>query len=271
MWGVIWYPMRLLEGHGLAGIWLTFILYAAALVASLPRTAGSLREFVTDWRTLVPLALAGGWANIAFVLAILDGNVMRVLLLFYLSPMWAVPLAWLLIGERVSRFSLLTLAVALAGAGLLLWEPTQGWPWPRGFADWLALSSGFTFALSNALVRKSKNASISAKALSVWIGVTVLSYALIALFAVPAPAVGTSVVAGAVALGVGGILLMTVLVQYGVTHMPVYRSAVILLFELVAGALSQQLLTEEVMTPTGWLGGALIIAAALVSARHEKQ
>lgn len=271
LWGVIWYPMRLLEGQGLSGIWLTFILYAAALVVSLPRTAGTLREFVSEWRTLVPLALAGGWANTAFVLAVLDGNVMRVLLLFYLAPMWAVPLGWLLIGERVSRFSLLTLAVALGGAGLLLWEPTQGVPWPRGLADWLALSSGFTFALSNALVRKSKNASIGAKALAVWVGVTVVSFALIALNAVPVPAVGASVVAAAVALGIGGILLMTVLVQYGVTHMPVYRSAVILLFELVAGAVSQQLLTDEMMTLIDWIGGALIVVAAVVSARHEKR
>jgi len=33
LWGVIWYPMRLLEGGGLGGIWLTLTLYGAALVA----------------------------------------------------------------------------------------------------------------------------------------------------------------------------------------------------------------------------------------------
>ena len=38
MWGVIWYPMRLLETQGLSGIWLTLILFAVALVVSLPRT-----------------------------------------------------------------------------------------------------------------------------------------------------------------------------------------------------------------------------------------
>lgn len=270
LWGVVWYPMRLLEWQGLAGIWLTFILYAAALVASLPRTAGTVREFLVEWRTLIPLALAGGWANTAFVLAILDGNVMRVLLLFYLAPVWAVPLGWILIGERVSRLALLTLVIALVGACLLLWEPTQGMPWPRTPSDWLALSSGFAFALSNALVRKSTNASITVKAFSVWVGVTVVSLALIALYAVPPPSVDASVILAAIALGIGGILLMTVLVQYGVTHMPVYRSAVILLFELVAGAVSQQLLTEEVMTATDWVGGLLIVAAAIVSARHER-
>ena len=41
LWGVIWYPMRLLETAGLNGVWLTLILYASALVFSLPRTASA--------------------------------------------------------------------------------------------------------------------------------------------------------------------------------------------------------------------------------------
>jgi len=38
MWGVIWYPMRLLEQAGIDGLWLTLLIYLAALVASLPYT-----------------------------------------------------------------------------------------------------------------------------------------------------------------------------------------------------------------------------------------
>lgn len=270
MWGVTWYPMRLLESNGLSGIWLALILYLAALVVSLPATAGAGGELIRKWRLFVPLALAGGWTNTAFVLAILDGNVMRVLLLFYLSPLWAVVLGWFMIGERVSRLSLATLLLAMAGALLLLWDPVSGMPWPRGFSDWLALSSGFAFALSNVLVRKDRAASLAAKSLSVWIGVAVLAAALILLFRIPVPAVSMAVGLGAIALGAIGILSMTVLVQYGVTHMPVHRSAVILLFELVTGAISQQLLTDEVMTATDWMGGALIVVAAYFSARAAR-
>jgi drug/metabolite transporter (DMT)-like permease len=63
---------------------------------------------------------------------------------------------------------------------------------------------------------------------------------------------------------------MTMLVQYGVSHMPVHRSAIILLFELVAGAISQQLLTNETMSALEWGGGVLVVAAALLSAWREK-
>ncbi len=60
---------------------------------------------------------------------------------------------------------------------------------------------------------------------------------------------------------------MTVTVLYGVSHMPVHRSAVILLFELVIGAVSALLLTDEVVLMREWLGGALIVAAAYMAAR----
>lgn len=270
LWGITWYPMRVLESHGLSGIWLALVLYLSAWLFSLPVTAPALRELVKHWRIFAPLALAGGWTNTAFVLAILDGNVMRVLLLFYLSPLWAVVLGRLIIGERISRLSFATLLAAMAGALLLLWDPIAGVPWPRGLSDWLALSSGFAFALSNVLVRKHRSATIAAKSLSVWVGVTMLAGAIIVVLRIPLPEVGLAVALGAVALGAAGILAMTVLVQYGVTHMPVHRSAVILLFELVTGAVSQQLLTDELLTPIGWAGGALIVIAAYFSARAAR-
>lgn len=266
LWGVIWYPMRLLETNGLDGIWLTLILYAAALVASLPWTAGSLREFVRERATLVPLAFAGGWTNIAFVLAILDGNVMRVLLLFYLSPVWTVILGRFLLRERISRRALIILGLAMSGALILLWNPLIGFPWPQTQSDWLALSAGLAFAASNVLVRKGQGASIGAKGLSVWVGVTILCLVMVTGFRLPLPDVALAVTGAAVALGIAGILVMTLFVQYGVTHMPVHRSAAILLFELVAGAVSQQLLTDEVMTAVDWFGGALIVVGAYLAA-----
>jgi drug/metabolite transporter (DMT)-like permease len=74
------------------------------------------------------------------------------------------------------------------------------------------------------------------------------------------------VVGWAVVLGLGGFLVMALAVQYGVTHMPLHRSAVILLFELVVGAVSALLLTDEIVLPREWLGGGMIVLAAWVAA-----
>ncbi len=267
MWGVIWYPMRLLESGGLGGVWLTLTLYAAAMVASLPRTATAIPEFTRRPGLLALLMLAAGWTNIAFVEAVLEGNILRVLLLFYLSPLWATLMGWLFLHERITRVGFASLVVAMGGALLMLWNPILDWPWPQGKPDWMALSSGFAFALSNVVIRKLQDISIPAKSLSVWAGVTLVAIAMIAVFSIPMPHLSGSVFAGAVALGVLGILVMTVLVQYGVTHMPVHRSAVIALVELVAGAVSQQLLTHEVVTMREWVGGVLIVIGAYLASR----
>ena len=267
LWGVSWYPLRLLEARGFYGVWLTLAVYMGALSVGLPallRHRGDLRHHKS---TLLGMALSGGCTNIAFVLAILDGNIMRVLLLFYLSPLWAVVLGWAALGERVSRLAMLTLVVAMSGAFIMLWRPTLGLPWPAGHADWLAIGAGLAFAVSNVIVRATPQVSIAEKVTSTWLGVVVLTAGLIWAFGVPAPSVTLPVTLAALLLGAAGVACMTVLVQYGVTHMAVRRSAVILLFELVAGAVSQQLLSTEVVTLTEWAGGALIVLAAYLSAR----
>lgn len=267
LWGVIWYPMRLLEGGGLSGIWLTCILYASALVASLPWTWAAFGDFRRSPGLLVLLMLAAGWTNIAFVEAVLAGNILRVLLLFYLSPLWQTLMGWVFLRERPAGAALASLLVAMAGALIMLWNPLLGLPWPSTVADWYALTSGFAFAASNVITRKAQGVSIGAKAVSVWGGVAVLAGAIILFLNVPLPQINAGVFAGAAALGLFGILFMTVLVQYGVTHMPVHRSAAIALVELVAGAISQQLLTDEVVTSREWMGGVLIVAGAYLSAR----
>jgi drug/metabolite transporter (DMT)-like permease len=46
------------------------------------------------------LALSSGLTNVAFNTASSTGDVVRVILLFYLMPAWAVLLAWKFLGER---------------------------------------------------------------------------------------------------------------------------------------------------------------------------
>jgi len=268
LWGVIWYPLRLLEAAGLSGLWTTLASYGAALLLGLLAVITRRGELRQQPLALLVLALSAGWCNVAFILAVLEGTVVRVLLLFYLSPIWAVLLAWLFLGERLSRQATGVFALAIIGALVMLWDPVIGLPWPSAPGDWLAVSSGFAFALSNVMTRQLQQVSVQIKTFTSWTGVMVIAMTMLLLSGTVAlPEVNLSVWLAAAALGWFGIIIMTLAVQYGVTHMPVHRSAVILLFELIAGALSSSLLTDEVVRPLEWLGGALIIAAAYWAAR----
>lgn len=266
-WGVSWYPLRLLEDAGLSGLWTTWIIFSVPALLGFWLAWSSRAELLEQPGLLLLIALASGWLNTAFVLAILDGNVVRVLLLFYLSPVWSTLLGWLWLGERPSRFGLATLVLAMSGALFMLWNPALGFPWPQSEADWLAITSGMGFSLSNTAMRRLRHLSLSLKAAMAWWGVVVVAGSWLFFSNAPWPQITNEVWVGAIVLGGALVFGITLAVIYGVEKMPVHRSAVILLFELVAGAVSAQLLTEEVVTSIEWFGGGLIMLAAYLSAR----
>lgn len=260
---MIWYPYRLLEQAGVPGVYASLFTYTTALLI------GALL-FVRRWHdlfrapgTLILLALAAGWTNLSYVLAVIDGEVMRVMLLFYLSPLWTLILARLLLDEPAGMRGLSVIALSLSGAFVMLWEPAQGFPMPRNLAEWLALSSGIGFALTNVLTRRSTHLSLAEKSIAVWGGV-----ALLAVLFLPFEWVAVSDVAQIgfenwlLMLGLGAVLMVTtLLVQYGITHTLVTRAAVIFLFELVVAAIFSYFLANEALSLREWIGGAMIVAA----------
>jgi drug/metabolite transporter (DMT)-like permease len=269
LWGVFWYPLRLLESQGLHGLWSSLLLYTGTLVVALPLMRGRIHELGrAPWRLFL-IGLASGICNIAFILAMLEGNVVRVLFLFYLSPLWATLMSWVFLGEKVSARTVGILFIALTGAVIMLWQPGTAIPWPREAADWLALLSGFSFAFLNVVVRHLQSVSVYTKTVVGWLGVIFIAGLLIGVTGQSLATASTAAIIAALLIGLVVLVVMTLSVVYGVTHMPVQRSAIILLFEIVAGAVSAQLLTDETILPREWLGGMLVITAAYLSARSQ--
>jgi drug/metabolite transporter (DMT)-like permease len=268
VWGLIWYPYRALDAAGLGGVAATTLTYGVALLLGLPLFAKELRGARIDgWLWAIALSAAG--CNLGYVLAMLHGEVMRVLLLFYLAPLWTVLLARLLLGERLNRLGAAVVAAALAGAAVMLWRPALGWPWPAGGAEWLGLAAGFLFALSNVLIRRAHHYDIAVKSLAVFVGVVALGlgYGLLAGEMPTAVPDGPALVL----VGVVGIVLLAInpVVQYGLTRVPAGRAAVIFVFELVVAAIAAWVFAGEAMGLREWLGGALIVAASLLAAKME--
>jgi drug/metabolite transporter (DMT)-like permease len=265
LWGVIWYPYRLLAAGGLDGIWSTVATYGVALVVGIalfPREAARLRHAPA---LALVMALAIGWSNLAYVLGVLQGEVMRVLLLFYLAPLWTVPLARLLLAERLDREGLFVMALAFAGAMTMLWKPELGLPWPAARAEWLGLAAGFLFALGNVLIRRLQAMTDAGKSIAIWAGVTAAGIVHLPASAVPADVAWGAVRAAPAIIGGLGLALvaMSLALQYGLARMPATRAIVILLFELVVAALAAWLLAGETLRPRDWLGGSLIVAASI--------
>lgn len=270
MWGLIWYPIRLLEDHGLHGLWTSALMYCGTLIVAIPVLFKGWKEWLKHPWLFLFMSLATGWTNIAFILAVLDGNVVRVLLLFYLSPIWATILSVVFLGEKLSNRALVILLIAMIGAVVMLWHESLGFPAPRDTSDWLALSSGIAFAITNVLIHKLDDATVMVKTASGWLGVLIIAFALI-FYTDQAVATSMDVVVWAWLLGACVMTLMNIAVVYGVTHMPVHRSAIILLFEVVIGTVSSLLLTNEIIHLREWLGGFLVVLAAYLTAIRQAE
>lgn len=268
VWGAIWYPYRVIEAAGLSVALGTTLTYAVALLLGLALFGAKLRGTRVDgW--LVAIALAAAGSNFGYVLAMVYGEVMRVLLLFYLAPLWTVLLARLLLKEDLNLLGALVVAMSLLGAGIMLWHPELGAPWPRQGAEWLGMAAGFLFALANVLSRRAQHYSAELKSLAIFAGVVVVGLPFLLLVeTVELPGLKAGVW---LLVGVVGVVLLAVnlVVQHGLSRVQASRAAVIFLFELVVAALAAWGLAGEAMGPREWLGGALIVAASLASARME--
>ncbi len=261
-WGILWYPLRLFAAHGLSGLWLTILLYAGALFLISP----GMQMPLAQWRRLLALGFFGGLTNIGFVVAVLTDNVLRVTLLFYLSPVWAVLLARVFLGERLGPRVLGGVGIALAGMLVMLWREAA---LVLSAGDVYALVAGFSFAAANVLIRADGTLSVRAKAQATFMGVIVVGLVAAAAIALPPPAAPAVLTALAVGAGGAAILVVTLFVQYGVTVLPVRQSAVIALVEVITAAVSQQLWLQRGLTPTMVIGGMVLAFGATMVAREE--
>lgn len=273
VWGLVWYPYRVLEGVGVSGALATLLTYLLAMLCGAFMLPRLWRELPRAGWWAVALMLSVGWTNLGYVLAVLHGEVMRVLLLFYLAPLWTVLLSYWLLGERLNHYGFLIVALSLGGAFVMLWEPQLGLPLPANLAEWLGLSAGMAFALSNVVSRRAVHLSVEAKSCTVWFGTALLTAPLLwwqgglpdQLLAID--------VQGWLLLALLGIALCAVsfTVQYGITHMPANRAIVLFLSELVIAAASSYFLAGEAMELRDWIGAALIVSASLLSGRLSEE
>ncbi len=247
----------------------TLISYVLAILCGLFMLPQAWRKPSQNKWWLLGLALTAGWANFGYVLAMLNGEVMRVLLLFYLAPVWTILFSYWLLGEKLNRYGYLVIALSLSGAFVMLWEPSLGLPLPNNFSEWIGLSAGMGFALSNVFALRASHLSLATKSYSIWFGT--------AGVAIPFVWWQGGISAQVFAINMQGWILLVLLglvlcaisyaIQYGIAHMPANRAIILFIFELVFAAIASYFLADEVMQLRDWIGAALIISASLFSGR----
>jgi len=277
VWGTSWWPLRRLQDAGVHPLWstaLTFTIASLAIAAVRPRAVAQVLRTPALWA----LVVAAGCTNAAFNWAIVIGDVVRVVLLFYLMPLWTVLLARVILGERLTRVAGLRIALGTLGALIVLWPDAShvatadgvALPLPRSLADWLGVVGGFSFAFNNVMLRREANRPEEGRSLAMFAGGALVAGALAAALAaegaiapVPPPALPWLALALAVTVAfVAGNLSL----QYGAARLPANGTAVVMLTEVLFASLSAVALGGGVLTARLAVGGALIVAGALLAA-----
>jgi drug/metabolite transporter (DMT)-like permease len=274
IWGVSWWPLRQLEFAGLHPLWATALIYWFAVVCVLLVRPQTWRAF-TGQRGLWLLALASGFTNIGFNWAVTVGDVVRVVLLFYLMPAWAVLLAWRLLGEKPPFTAVLRLGLGLTGVLFVLKKPGAAWPMPESLPDYLALMGGLSFALTNILLRKLRDTPSESRMMAMFGGGAVLA-TLMAFWGeqggwVPAiPPIQTTWLLYALGLALA-FLVGNLALQYGAARLRSANTSLIMLSEIVFASLSAVWLGAAALDMRTVVGALLIFAAAVWAAMADKE
>jgi len=268
LWGLGWIPLQLLADRGLTGMPLVLLTYSLLGVLALPVIWVQRRQWAPQSRQLLAIALFGGWATAALVSALAGGQVVRVMLLFYLAPVWSMLGSWLLLGERLTALRLAALALAVVGIALTL-GLTDEVLRPLEADDWMALSAGLAFSLNNLATRAAERVPLASKSLAAFVGSALVGAVLCVLLEQAPPPVDFALGWRIALLAVGWFASMA-LVQYGLTHIEAGRAALLVIVELVVAVLSSAWLGEREILPREWLGAALITAAALIAAWPQR-
>ncbi len=271
VWGLSWWPFRQLQSHGLHPLWATAIVYGFAVICVLafkPMAWTGLLRHPALWL----LALASGLTNMGFNWAVTTGDVMRVVLLFYMMPAWSVLLAWAVLGEQPSRSSVARMVLALVGVLLVLKTPDSPWPVPHSAADYLALMGGLCFALTNVLLRHQHALPGESRMLAMFVGGAAIASAVAVLgsgsiAAVPPLSMAWLPLLGGLAVA---FLLGNMALQYGAARLRASTTSLVMLSEIVFASASSIALGAAALGAKEAIGGTLIVLTAMWATLSEK-
>ena len=267
VWGLSWWPLREMQALGLHPLWSSSLIFGLALVVLSFWKPAAWRQLLNT-PALWTLMIAAGLTNVGFNWAVATGDVVRVVLLFYVMPAWSIPIAWWVLGERPTRGALWRLALALVGVALVLKTPDTPWPWPESASDYLALMGGASFAWTNALLRRHHDTPSGARMIAMFAGGTALSIGLALVWV----GLGHTTLPPDLswwpyALGLGLTFLASNLaLQYGAARLSAHTTALVMLSEVVFAALSSVALGVSELSARTLIGGGLIVLAAALSA-----
>jgi drug/metabolite transporter (DMT)-like permease len=269
-WGLTWLPIKALAELGLDGLYLVFIAFASGAVLLSPWLYTQYRFWKKSVALMLMIAFAGGFANASFQTAIYHGDVIRVMILFYMLPVWSVLGGRLFLHEKIDAIRVIAVVLCLSGAFIILDIWHTSWA-GIGWIDVLAMGSGMGLAATNILFRFTQDIPVMSKVAVMFIGCTVLTGLSLMMFPATITLPDNNAVLLAIAYGAAWLTLITFATQWGVTQMDAGRSAIIIVVELVVAVVSSALIITDGLKFYEIIGGLIVLSAAVLEGSRSEE
>ena len=266
VWGLFWIPLRTLEDTGLHGLWVTVVYFLVPTLCLVPIGIWRWKHFKVGGLQLQITAMLSGLALLLYTMSIVYTDVVRAILLFYLTPVWGTILARIFLRDAITPQRIFAMAIAVIGA-LTIFGLGLQFPVPQNVGDWMGVGAGMLWAIASLRINIYKNYSTIEMTLGFFFWSFIFSIVAALIFApLYVPSVAQTLPALPLLLIFMFFLIMPA--TYASLWGPKFLSpgVVGLLFmtEIMVGSISVALLSEELIGVREVTGILLITCASLI-------
>lgn len=272
MWGCFWIPLRWIGELGLGGSWVSAVFFATAALTPLPFLVR--RE---AWQGFGSQAITGTLLGLAFTLytvSLVLTDVINAILLFYLTPIWSTLAGVVFLRERLTLARGLATLLGFCGMAFILGFD-HGLPMPRNTGDWLALISGMIWAAGTMRSFHKPGRGIALPFFAFSIG-GLASSLVIACLGVAMGSASASFANLSTALPWAAVIALlffvppNFLVLWAAQRIDSGRVGILLMTEVLIGAVTAALFSGEPFGIMQVAGTACIAAAALIEVLNHR-
>ncbi len=266
VWGLFWIPLRALEDTGLHGLWVTVIYFLIPMLCLVLIGIFRWKYFKVGGLQLQITTMLAGLALLLYTMSIVYTDIVRAILLFYLTPIWGTILARIFLGDTITPQHIFAMVIAFIGA-LTIFGLGLQFPVPQNIGDWMGVGSGMLWAIACLRINIYKNYSTIEMTLGFFFWSFIFSIVAALIFA-PSYIPSVTQILPALPLLLIFTLLFIIPATYASLWGPKFLSpgVVGLLFmtEIVVGSVSVALLSEELIGIREVTGILLITCASLI-------
>ena len=269
-WGTYWIPLRYINSNNNASLWpifISFLLLAFILVKPLIRAIYNV--FINKNYFLLIGCFFAALGIALYSESLLRGEIAKVVVLFYLCPIWGTIFARLILNHPLTLKRIFSLILGIIGLEIIVGFE-KGIIFPSTTVEWIALIAGLMWAMSMTLFNLANTTNgIEKTSLTVFL-IPFIYFFLCFIpdgrnFAIPSSLLIIHPIYIWMILFAIIWLLPSILLTYlSVEILDPGRMNILLAFEVVIGFSSAALLTSEIIGLRELLGAIFVTSACFV-------